>query len=61
MKITFDYDARFSFSIQNEKMYKVVDDFPKITSKNIDIGIHNIQYRLYLDSLKQFEIEDNYE
>lgn len=53
------YQSKYQFSVQKENAYLIDDSFPKITSKSVSNGIHNISYLLNVDNIKDFIIEED--
>lgn len=52
------YKARYQFAIQKENVYQVKKDFPAITSKAISNAIYDVSYRLKLDDISNYLIEE---
>ena len=50
-----DYDSNY-FYVHEELAYQVGDSFPRITSKNLPIGITNVSYTIDLSHCKAFII-----
>jgi hypothetical protein len=51
-----DYYDQFYFSVNSISNYEVVDDFPKLTAKNVPTAIVGCQYALKLIDLNKFKI-----
>ncbi len=47
------------FVITKESAYEVKDDFPRLTSDSLAMGIHSVQYRIELHACKAYEIALN--
>lgn len=45
------------YTVRDIYSFKVTDDFPRITKKDIPIGIYNVEYSLSIDQCKDFAIE----
>ena len=52
------YRAKYQFTVQKENVYQVQDDFPAITSKTIPHAIYDVSYRLKLDDISSYLIEE---
>ncbi|KAB2332230.1 PD-(D/E)XK motif protein [Cytobacillus depressus] len=50
-----DYDKNFFF-VHEELAYKAVEEFPKLTSKNLPTGITNVSYSIDLSHCKTFKV-----
>lgn len=53
------YKAKYRFSIQKENIYEVKDDFPVITSKTIPTSAFDVSYRLKIDDISKYLIEED--
>lgn len=59
IKINYDkYVSKYNFSIQEEKCYLVSGTFPSITKNNLANGIFGVSYKLRINQLNKFEIEE---
>jgi len=52
------YEDINHYSIQEEHLYYVKDDFPAIKKSNIDKDIFKVEYYLLINNLKRFEVDD---
>lgn len=52
------YKPRYKFKIQKNICYSVTNDFPKIIKKNIDRGIFNVSYKINIDELGKFVVDE---
>lgn len=52
------YKPRYHFAIQKEQTYLIENGFPSITKKDIDDSIFNVSYRLKLNKLQKYEVEE---
>lgn len=56
LKINLEqYKPRAHFTLQAQNTYTINDKFPMLTSKNLPQGIHSIEYKITLDSIKEFK------
>lgn len=51
-----DYNENH-FYVHEELVYNVTDEFPKITSNDLAVGITNVSYSIDLSHCKKFELE----
>lgn len=59
MKIDIDkFKAKYNFSIQSENCYLISSDFPSITSKKISSAIFGVTYRIKINQIFDFKIEE---
>ncbi len=59
LKVDLDlYKPRFKFKIQKNIYYKVTNDFPKIIKENIGSGIFNVSYKISIDELGEFIVNE---
>lgn len=55
-----DKAVNMKFAVQSTSFYKVDDDFPKLTRKNVGFSeINDVQYSLSVESLKKYEVNLN--
>ncbi len=47
------------YAVKNIKHYKVIKDFPRITSANLPIGIFNTSYNIELSAIEPFLLESD--
>ena len=52
------YKSKYQFTVQKENVYQVLDGFPAITSKTIPHAIYDVSYRLKLDDISKYLIEE---
>lgn len=52
------YKSKYQFTVQKECVYQVLDGFPAITSKTIPHAIYDVSYRLKLDDISKYLIEE---
>ena len=53
------YKAKYQFTVQKENVYQVLDSFPAITSKTMPHAIYDVSYRLKLDDISKYLIEED--
>lgn len=53
------YVSKYQFTVQKQNVYIIDDNFPAITSKSIPNMIYDVSYRLKLDGLDQYLIEED--
>lgn len=49
---------KYKFKIQSISKYRINDSFPKITRNNLDKGIFEVKYKLELEDIKNFIVEE---
>lgn len=55
-----DKAVNMKFAVQSTTFYKVDDDFPRLTRKNVGFSeINDVQYSLSVESLKKYEMNLN--
>ena len=60
MKVDINtYKPGYKFSLQETRFYRIVEDFPKITKNILPGVIFDVKYRLKLDTLRNFEINED--
>lgn len=52
------YKAKYHFTVQKENVYEVTTDFPVITSRTIPTSAFDVSYRLKVDDISKFLIEE---
>ena len=53
------YRAKYQFTVQKENVYQVTAGFPAITSEAIPHAIYDVSYRLKLDDIEKYLIEED--
>jgi len=53
------YKAKYQFSVQKESVYQILDGFPAITSQNLPHAIFDVSYRLILNDISDYLIEED--
>jgi len=57
LKINIElYKPKAHFTIQTKNTYKITNKFPSLTSKKLPLGIHSIEYKISLDSIKEYMV-----
>ena len=53
------YKAKYQFSVQKESVYQISDGFPAITSRSLPHAIFDVSYRLILNDISEYLIEED--
>lgn len=62
INVGYSYDEvykKFGYMISAPKFYKVADDFPKITTSNVHASIMDLTYKIPLNVIQQFRLEED--
>ncbi len=53
------YRSKYQFTVQKENVYQITAGFPAITSKTVPHGIYDVSYRLNLNDITKYLIEES--